>query len=59
MWLPGVYEDSRAAHRAFKFPDEMLQKMQDDANKRAGGAGGIITNADLDLYKSKIPHRSF
>lgn len=51
MWLPGVYENARAAYRAFKFPDEMLQKMQDNANKRAGGTGGIITNKDLDICK--------
>ena len=53
MWLPGVYENSRAAYRAFKLPDDILQKLQNEANKRAGGQGGIITNIDLDAFKKR------
>lgn len=40
VWLPGCYEDERTARYAFRFSDETLQRLQDDANARAGGAGG-------------------
>lgn len=49
VWLPGVYEDERTAKYAFRFGDEALQRLQDAANKRAGGTGGVITYADLKL----------
>ena len=54
VWLPGVYEDTRAANRAFKYDDFILQKLQEAANIRAGGQGGTITNADLDACKKKV-----
>lgn len=46
-WLPGAYEDERAARYAFRLPDETLQSLQDVANQRAGGTGGTITWGDL------------
>ena len=48
VWLPGCYEDERAARRAFRYKDESLQQLQDAANIRSGGCGGVITNQDLD-----------
>ena len=46
-WLPGVYDNSRTARWAFKFPDEALSKLQEEANSRAGGTGGTIVYDDL------------
>ena len=37
-WLPGSYADERAAKFAFKFPDEVLLKLQASVNP-----GGVIT----------------
>lgn len=48
VWLPGCYEDSRTANYAFRFGEGILQRLQDDANARAGGKGGVITWGDLD-----------
>jgi hypothetical protein len=47
VWLPGSYESERAAKYAFKFSSRVLQRLQDKANERAGGEGGVITFADL------------
>lgn len=47
VWMPGCYEDERTARYAFRFDDEVLQRLQDDANARAGGTGGTITWGDL------------
>jgi hypothetical protein len=33
MWLPGAYENSRAARLAFKLPNETLQSLQDQVNR--------------------------
>jgi hypothetical protein len=30
VWLPGSYADERAAKYAFRFPDEELQKLQNE-----------------------------
>jgi hypothetical protein len=49
-WLPGVFEDERTARWAFRFPDETLQKLQDAANVRAGGVGGVVTHDDLSKF---------
>lgn len=37
-WLPGVYDSERAAKYAFRFPGEVLQRLQDSVNP-----GGAIT----------------
>jgi hypothetical protein len=34
VWLPGCYDSERAAKYAFRFPDEELQKLQNDVNDR-------------------------
>lgn len=47
VWLPGCYEDERTARYAFRFSHEILQRLQDDANARAGGKGGVLTWGDL------------
>jgi hypothetical protein len=36
-WVPGVYEDRRAANYAFRFGDDNLQSLQDTLN------GGMIS----------------
>ena len=51
-WLPGCYEDERTARYAFRFKDEVLQRLQDEANTRAGGKGGVITWGDLARARS-------
>lgn len=54
-WLPGCYENERAASYAFRFENAELQRLQDAANERAGGTGGVITFADLVQFrKSRI-----
>lgn len=47
VWLPGAYETRRAANAAFRLDCAELQKLQDQANERAGGTGGLITEVDL------------
>lgn len=47
VWLPGSYATHEAAARAFDLPDDQLQALQDAANERAGGVGGVITAEDL------------
>ncbi len=54
MWLPGVYEDSRAAYRDFKYDNKILSQLQDNANKRSGSDVGIITTKDLDEVKLRM-----
>lgn len=51
VWVPGVYESYSAAHYAFQFSDEVLQRIQDEANKAAGGQGGVITMNALKKAK--------
>lgn len=34
VWLPGVYDSHRAARYAFRFPDEVLQALQDEVNEK-------------------------
>lgn len=46
-WLPGVYENRRTARYAFRLPESALKQLQDDANARAGGRGGVITWGDI------------
>lgn len=57
-WRTGVYEDERTAKYAFRFTDAELYRLQQAANARNGGRGGIITYDDLKaLAKSKkTPH---
>lgn len=51
VWLPGCYDCANTARRAFRHPDDVLKRLQDAANARTGGAGGVITGADLDGLK--------
>ena len=46
-WLPGVYESLQAALMAFRCDEATLRALQDAANVRAGGSGGIISLTDL------------
>ena len=50
-WLPGAYEDERTARWAFRFHGTVLQRLQEEANARAGGKGGVITYGDLARAK--------
>jgi hypothetical protein len=43
VWLPGVYDSEGAARYAFRFRDEDLDALQEQANAAAGGTGGVIT----------------
>lgn len=52
VWLPGCYEDERTAKYAFRFTDDVLQRLQDDANAREGHYKGVITYGDLARAKS-------
>ena len=45
VWLPGAYADEKTAMAAFKFPDEVLQRLQDAAIERGGNRS--ITAEDL------------
>lgn len=51
--LPGSYESERAARYAFKFSYEILDKLQDKANQRNGGKGGVISLEDLQKERSR------
>ena len=48
VWLPGCFETEALAALAVQYPSADLQRLQDAANERAGGQGGIITVKDLD-----------
>lgn len=50
VWIPGSYEDERAAKYAFKFTDEQLQKLQDKKNKTTH----VITFEDLQSLRKAI-----
>lgn len=52
LWLPGAYESERAARYAFRFPDAVLQKLQDEANKRLER---VITFKDLQKQRHETP----
>lgn len=51
VWLPGSYSSLEAANKAHEIKHlenwGILQRLQDEANERAGGVGGDITLADL------------
>jgi hypothetical protein len=49
-WLPGVYENERTARWAFRFSDIDLQRLQDEANKRAKR---VITRADMAALSAR------
>ena len=53
VWLPGAYESERAARFAFRFSSEELQALQESANLRTQGRGGIIAWSDLNAYSVK------
>jgi|UPI000466049C hypothetical protein len=46
-WLPGFYATEHGARKAAYLPSETLQALQNRKNEEAGGAGGVITDADL------------
>lgn len=50
VWVPGCYATKRAANYAFRFKNEDLSRLQDAANKRVGGKGGVITFEDLQEF---------
>lgn len=47
VWIPGFFESFDAASQATRVSDERLEVLQEHANRRAGGTGGIITLQDL------------
>ena len=47
VWIPGVFEDERTARFAFRLADDVLIRLQQAANARAGGCGGVLTWVDL------------
>ena len=47
VWRTGTYDSRKATTWAFRFTDEVLRQLQDAANKRNGGTGGVITADDL------------
>lgn len=53
VWVAGVYEDARTARWAFRFSEETLDRLQRQANRRAGGTGGTITWGDLAREKPR------
>jgi hypothetical protein len=46
-WLPGCYDTAVTARAAFRLPIERLEQLQQMANDRAGGTGGVLTLEDL------------
>lgn len=54
VWLPGCYEDDRAARYAFRFGEGILLRLEEDANARVGGKGGVITWGDLARVSSQV-----
>lgn len=52
VWLPGVYEDERAARFAFRFADAELQSL---ADKVCATEGRLITSADLRSARTEQP----
>jgi hypothetical protein len=50
IWLPGCYEDERAAKFAFRISDEAKAKLRDDA-KLTGNQ--VITWQDIKDYKAR------
>lgn len=53
-WLPGSYEDRRTANYAFRFPDDVLLRLRDQAKTRAGRQRGVITWGDLEAAKRSM-----
>ena len=47
MWLPGTYENERAARLAFKLTDEQKAELRDRAIKKSDGT---ITFRDIEDY---------
>jgi hypothetical protein len=48
-WRPGCFESERAAKYAFRFPDEILQRLQDSVNP-----SGVITFEMLQAAARKL-----
>lgn len=48
---PGSFATLEAARAAQGLPDDALQALQDAANARTGGAGGVITLADVEAAR--------
>lgn len=55
FWLPGAFESKECALVAGEnLTYEQLQELQDFANERAGGAGGVIADEDVKNKIEKI-----
>lgn len=52
-WLPGAFENEEAADLGHELKHMenwgLLQRLQNEANQRSGGTGGVITVADLKM----------
>lgn len=49
VWLPGSYESERAAKYAFRFKDEELSQLEENAIKNNNGT---ISFVDLQAYRA-------
>lgn len=47
VWVTGRYATEAGARRAVNMPPEVIDALQKRKNEEAGGAGGVITDADL------------
>lgn len=52
-WLEGCFEDERAARFGFRCTNSEIYHLQECANVRAGGSGGIITWGDIAKMKDQ------
>lgn len=56
-WVPGIFENEEAADIAHELKRlenwGLLQRLQNEANERNGGTGGVITFADLKIAATK------
>lgn len=52
VWRPGCYDTEHTARRAQRLNDEVLGRLQTEANRRAGGQGGVIRLVDLAIVGS-------
>lgn len=47
VWVTGCYATEAGARKAVTMLPEVIDALQKHKNEEAGGAGGVITDADL------------
>lgn len=56
VWRPGAFESERAARYAYRFPDEVLRRLQEEVNRRESDfSKRVITFADLQRARRTAP----